>query len=127
MGTEMRIAATFALMTLAAGSPAGHQAVAAERANGHFDGRWLLEISTRQGACPSVYQTSFDIKAGRVVTFGERIANGLTIDRHGRVSLQLANGEKGLMARGRISKVAGAGSWSTSGAQCAGQWRATRS
>ena len=98
---------------------------AAARSAPH-DGRWSVLVITDKGTC-DVYRWTITVAKGRVIAMAKDVVTPAgRISRSGRVNLSFRRGRDVMMARGRISRTYGSGSWRASVRKCVGRWRAER-
>ena len=92
-----------------------------------FDGRWSVELITRQGGCDPSFRIPVQVADGRLAAVaGAEVTSFGAIDGRGRVTLQLSRGAETLSAQGRVQGGAGQGVWSLPARNCSGVWRANR-
>ena len=99
---------------------------AAQSAN-TFDGRWSVQLVTRQGNCDPTYSWSVAVSDGRIADTGMFVQAAGAIDERGRVRLQITHGSDIVAASGRASGPVAQGAWRSPTLQCSGAWRAERS
>jgi hypothetical protein len=94
---------------------------------GGYDGIWNVTFATTRGNCSSGYSVPFTVTGNRVSSAGGGRVSG-TVNRSGAVAVQVSVGASHAHGGGRLTRVAGAGSWKgiISGDLCSGTWRATR-
>lgn len=94
---------------------------------GGYDGIWNVTFATTRGNCSSGYSVPFTVTGSRVSSAGGGRVSG-TVNRSGAVAVQVSVGASHAHGGGRLTGVAGAGSWKgiISGDQCSGTWQATR-
>ncbi len=95
---------------------------------GGYDGVWNVIFATTRGNCSSGYRVPFTVIGNRVSSAGGGRVSGM-VRRSGAVAVQVSVGASHASGGGRLTRVAGAGSWRgvISGDYCSGTWQATRS
>jgi hypothetical protein len=119
--TRPRHLALFAVLAMAAIPSTADARV------GAYDGIWNVTFATTRGNCSSGYSVPFTVTGNRVSSAGGGRVSG-TVNRSGAVAVQVSVGASRAHGGGRLTRVAGAGSWKgiISGDQCSGTWQATR-
>ena len=94
---------------------------------GDYDGVWNVTFATTRGNCSSGYRVPFTVTRNRVSSAGGGRVSG-TVNRSGAVAVRVSVGASRASGGGRLTSVAGSGSWSgiISGDRCSGTWQATR-
>ena len=121
MWLQPGLAALCLFGALAGAGPAHAQAA--------FDGSWSVLIITEAGACDRAYRYAVTISRGTVRYAGEAgIDLSGRVAANGAVTVTVRRGQQGATGRGRMSRTAGAGTWSgrAGGQQCSGRWEAER-
>ncbi len=121
------LAISFAAMMLASAGIASNAAPAPRRANA-YDGLWSVAILTLQGDCDRSYRYPVRIVGNRVVQADADASYQLygAVSRTGAIRVIVVRGGQWADGRGRLTDSHGAGRWTTSTGQCAGQWTAMR-
>jgi hypothetical protein len=93
-----------------------------------FDGLWTVAIVTQQGPCDRSYRYPARIVGSRVSQANADPSYRLygAVSRGGAIRVIVVRGSQWADGRGRLTDGHGAGNWTTSGGQCAGQWTADR-
>jgi type 1 fimbria pilin len=93
----------------------------------HFDGVYLVKITTSAGPCEKTYQGSITVTDGRISATSEPAASasGL-IEDDGTVSLSFRENGQIAHVGGKMSARRGRGPWSSPTAECGGWWYAER-
>ena len=101
-------------------------ATAAE-AGTSYDGPWNLVFVTQRGSCDPTYNFSVNINDG-VVTHPNLVKFGGHVGRSGAVRASVTVHDKYASGSGRLTRVAGRGTWSghAAGGRCSGYWTAQR-
>jgi hypothetical protein len=90
------------------------------------DGVYSVHITTSRGWC-SEHHLKFVISNGRIKPAGDgKLKASGQVIRDGTVNVAFHRPPLVANARGKLSKKAGSGSWSLSGLQCSGSWRARK-
>lgn len=90
-----------------------------------YDGEWSVVIVTHKGDCERAYRAPITISNGRFINVGVNLVDvSGRVGRDGRISVRVSRGQKSAVGSGRLSPVAGTGSWK--GGACAGTWSARR-
>ncbi len=115
-------------MVAASGSISSNAAPAARQRGANFDGLWSVAIVTLQGSCDRSYRYPARIVGNRVVQASADTSYRLygAVSRSGAIRVIVVRGGQWADGRGRLTDGRGAGNWTTSGGQCAGQWTAVR-
>lgn len=115
-------------MVAASGSISSNAAPAARQRGANFDGLWSVAIVTLQGSCDRSYRYPARIAGNRVVQASADTSYRLygAVSRSGAIRVIVVRGGQWADGRGRLTDGRGAGNWTTSGGQCAGQWTAVR-
>jgi hypothetical protein len=93
-----------------------------------YDGIWSVVIAAKSGTCSGSYRYPVAIVNGYVrhADRGDQSFNIYgRVGSGGRVSVQVSRGDQSAHGVGRLSPVAGGGSWSSPNG-CAGYWQASR-
>jgi hypothetical protein len=93
------------------------------QAASRFDGSWIVQITTRRGACdPS---SSFGVEIHDGIVSG---AGSGRVSKSGAVSVSVSSGGSYASGSGRLSTSSGGGSWHGVGSRgaCSGTWVAGR-
>ena len=93
------------------------------------DGTWSVLIITEKGECDAAYRYAVKVENGRVSYQGDASVDMAgTVAPNGAVKVSIRLGEKGANGTGRLSGLAGTGTWhgAGSGSNCAGRWEAER-
>jgi hypothetical protein len=112
-----------------ASAPARSPSARARAATNAFDGDWSVVIVTQSGACDRAYRYGVQISNGDVLNAG---SESVSLDGHvapnGAIQVSVAAGGQEAYGTGRLSRVAGHGTWRGmgSGGSCAGTWEAER-
>jgi hypothetical protein len=103
-------------------------APAARQASTSYDGLWSVAILTLQGDCDRSYRYPVRIVGNRVVQAEGDQSYRLygAVSRSGAIRVIVVRGGQWADGRGRLTDNRGAGHWTTSTGQCAGQWTAVR-
>ena len=98
------------------------------RESANFDGLWTVAIVTQQGPCDRSYRYPARIVGSRVSQANADPSYRLygAVSRSGAIRVIVVRGSQWADGRGRLTDGHGAGNWTTSGGQCAGQWTADR-
>jgi hypothetical protein len=93
-----------------------------------YDGRWSVLIVTQRGTCDRAYRYGVDIVDGRVIYTGGIVNMSGTVNRRGRVRVDVASNGAYATGFGRLFRSTGHGEWrGRSGAStCSGYWEAER-
>jgi hypothetical protein len=90
------------------------------------DGVYSVHITTSRGWCGE-HHLKFVISNGRIKPAGDgKLKASGQVIRDGTVNVAFHRPPLVANARGKLSKKAGSGSWSLSGLQCSGSWRARK-
>jgi hypothetical protein len=93
-----------------------------------YDGVWSVVVVAETGGCSGAYRYPFAIVNGRV-RHADPYDQSYNVDGRvgsgGRVSVQVSRGDLRAHGIGRLSRSAGAGTWSSPNG-CAGHWQAAR-
>jgi hypothetical protein len=113
---------------LAAVAAPGGADAAARRAAGVYDGTWNVVFATTRGNCSSGYSVPFTVMGRRVSSAGGGRVSG-SVNRAGRVAVNVSVGASQASGGGRLAGTSGAGAWHgiITGDRCSGTWQATRS
>jgi len=103
-------------------------AAPAARKGANFDGLWSVVITNLQGSCDRSYRYPLRVVGNRVVQVSADPSYRLygAVSRSGAIRVIVVRGGQWADGRGRLTDGRGAGNWTTSGGQCAGQWTAVR-
>ena len=117
-----------AAFMIASASLSSDAAPAARQGSANFDGLWSVVIVTLQGPCDRSYRYPARIVGSRVVQASADPNYRLygAVSRSGAIRVIVVRGGQWADGRGRLTDGRGAGNWTTSGGQCAGQWTAVR-
>jgi hypothetical protein len=119
---------SFAAFMVASAGLSSNAAPAGRQQSANFDGLWTVAIVTLQGPCDRSYRYPARIVGSRVMQAyadpGYRLYGA--VSRNGAIRVIVVRGSQWADGRGRLTNGHGAGNWSTSGGQCAGQWTAAR-
>ena len=101
-------------------------ATAAE-ARTSYDGPWNLVFVTQRGSCDPTYNFSVNINDG-VVTHPNLVKFSGYVGRSGAVRASVTVHDKYASGSGRLTRVAGRGTWSghAGSGRCSGYWTAQR-
>jgi hypothetical protein len=117
---------SFAAFMVASAGQSSNAAPAARQQSANFDGLWSVAIVTLQGPCDRSYRYPARIAGSRVMQAnadpGYRLYGA--VSRSGAIRVIVVRGSQWADGRGRLTDGHGAGNWSSSGGQCAGQWTA---
>ena len=115
-------------MVVASASLSSDAAPAARQGGANFDGLWSVAIVTLQGSCDRSYRYPVRIVGTRVLQASADQSYRLygAVSRSGAIRVIVVRGSQWADGRGRLTDGRGAGNWTTSGGQCAGQWTAVR-
>jgi hypothetical protein len=93
-----------------------------------FDGLWIVAIVTLQGSCDRSYRYPVRIEGNRVLQAGADPSYRLygAVSRSGAIRVIVVRGDQWADGSGRLTDGRGAGNWTASAGQCAGQWTAVR-
>lgn len=118
----------FAVSMVASASLSSDAAPAARQGGANFDGLWSVAIVTLQGSCDRSYRYPVRIVGTRVLQASADQSYRLygAVSRSGAIRVIVVRGSQWADGRGRLTDGRGAGNWTTSGGQCAGQWTAVR-
>jgi hypothetical protein len=118
----------FAACMVASTSLSSDAAPAARQLSANFDGLWSVVILTLQGSCDRSYRYPLRIAGSRVVQADADSSYRLygAVSRSGALRVIVVRGGQWADGRGRLTDGRGAGNWTTSGGQCAGQWARRR-
>jgi hypothetical protein len=118
----------FAACMVASANLSAAAVPAARQVSANFDGLWSVVIVTLQGGCDRSYRYPLRIVGSRVVQADADSSYRLygAVSRSGAIRVIVARGGQWADGRGRLTDGRGAGTWTTSGGQCAGQWTAAR-
>jgi hypothetical protein len=121
-------ALSFAAFMVASASLSSDAAPAARQGSANFDGLWSVVILTQQGPCDRSYRYPARIVGSRVSQANADPSYRLygAVSRSGAIRVIVVRGSQWADGRGRLTDGHGAGNWTTSGGQCAGQWTAMR-
>ena len=113
--------------TLAAVAAPGGADAAVRRAAGAYDGTWNVVFATTRGNCSSGYSVPFTVMGSRVSSAGGGRVSG-SVNRAGRVAVNVSVGASKASGGGRLAGTYGAGAWHgiITGDRCSGTWQATR-
>src|SRR5437879_5829408 len=117
--TRSRIRLASSLL-IALGVVAGASGTAVARSA--YDGIWSVVVAAEAGSCNGAYRYPIAIVNGYVrhADRGDQAFNTYgRVDSGGRVSVRVSRGDQSAYGVGRLSRVAGGGSWS-SPSGCAG-------
>ncbi|HWX27356.1 MAG TPA: hypothetical protein VNZ53_07945 [Steroidobacteraceae bacterium] len=119
---------SFAAFMVASASLSSDAAPAARQGSANFDGLWTVAIVTQQGPCDRSYRYPARIVGSRVSQANADPSYRLygAVSRSGAIRVIVVRGSQWADGRGRLTDGHGAGNWTTSGGQCAGQWTADR-
>jgi hypothetical protein len=109
-------ALSFAAFMVASGL-SSDAAPAERQKSASFDGLWSVVIVTLQGSCDRSYRYPV-----RIV----RLPALRCLSRSGAIRVIVVRGGQWADGRGRLTDGRGAGNWTISAGQCAGQWTAVR-
>lgn len=101
---------------------------AAASARTEYDGVWSVVVAAEAGACSGAYRYPVAIVNGQVRPadpYDQSIAINGRVGAGGRVSVRVARGDLQAVGVGRLSRVAGGGTWRSPNG-CAGRWQAGR-
>jgi len=124
MFTRNTVLAFAAVSTLAAVALAPTGAFAVP---GHFDGNWMVQITTSRGTCSSGVGFGVEVRGGIV-----HAASGVNVQgsvaANGATRVSIAAGNQSASGSGRLSGNSGSGTWKGVGSQgaCSGSWTASR-
>jgi hypothetical protein len=93
-----------------------------------YDGIWSVVVAAEAGSCSGAYRYPVAIVNGYVrhADRGDQSFNIFgRVASNGRVNVQVSRGDQSAYGVGRLSRVAGGGSWSSPNG-CAGHWQASR-
>ena len=93
-----------------------------------YDGIWSVVIAAESGTCSGTYRYPVKIVNGSVrhANRGDRSFNIFgRVGAGGRVSVQVSRGDQSARGVGRLSQMAGSGSWNSPNG-CTGHWQAAR-
>lgn len=98
-------------------------------ATSFYDGVWSVLIMTDSGTCDQAYRYAVRITSGIVQKRDP--TNGFFdiaghVNRGGRVSVIVSNGQQAAIGVGRLSRRLGRGTWHAASGQCSGRWTAER-
>lgn len=94
-----------------------------------YDGRWSVLIITERGTCDRAYRYPVQIVDGRVTYAGDGSFNiSGRVSGRGGVVVTVSRGDARASGSGRLSRVAGYGTWrgASSSNACSGTWQAER-
>lgn len=118
-----------ALVTLAALGPAD----AAKRkvqVPHRYDGRWSIEVVTRDGPCDRAYRYGVQIQRGEAIYGGGEFNINGRVSPNGSVRGVISRGDNAAQVVGRLTAGgSGSGTWQTVGnglISCSGDWNAVR-
>ena len=119
---------SFAAFMVASAGQSSNAAPAARQQSANFDGLWSVVILTLQGPCDRSYRYPARIMGSRVSQANADPSYRLygAVSRSGAIRVIVVRGSQWADGRGRLTDGHGAGNWTTSGGQCAGQWTAMR-
>ena len=119
---------SLAVLMVASASLSSDAAPAARQGAATFDGLWSVVIVTLQGSCDRSYRYPLRVVGNRVVQASADPSYRLygAVSRSGAIRVIVVRGGQWADGRGRLTDGRGAGNWTTSGGQCAGQWTAVR-
>lgn len=90
-----------------------------------YDGLWSVVIVTEKGTCDRSYRYPIRISNGSLINAGDSaISITGNVRDNGSITVTVNDGSKNATGSGRLSGMAGAGSWR--GGDCAGIWEAER-
>ena len=119
--TNMTLGALIAAAVMAAASGTASARTA-------YDGVWSVVIAAESGTCSGAYRYPVAIVNGNVrhVDPSNQAFNIYgRVGSDGRLSVQVSRGDQRANGVGRLSRLAGGGSWRSPNG-CAGHWEATR-
>lgn len=122
------VVATALTLTAAGLVPAG----AAKRrvaVPNRYDGRWSIEVVTRDGPCDRAYRYGVQIARGEASYPGGDFTISGRVTPQGSVNAVIARGSDRAQVAGRlVTSGTGAGTWQTVGGliSCSGSWNAMR-
>jgi hypothetical protein len=94
-----------------------------------FEGAWSVLIVTEAGTCDRAYRYAININKGIVRYAGEAsIDLSGRVNPNGAVTVTVSRGQQNATGKGRMTKTAGAGTWTgrSGNQQCSGRWEAER-
>ena len=94
-----------------------------------YDGRWSIEVLTRDGPCDRAYRYGVQIARGEASYPGGDFTISGRVTRQGAVNAVIARGSDRAQVAGRLAASGtGAGTWQTVGGliSCSGSWNAMR-
>jgi hypothetical protein len=93
-----------------------------------YDGVWSVVVAAEAGACSGAYRYPVAIVNGYVRhadAYDQSFSINGRVGAGGRVSVRVARGDLQAFGVGRLSRVAGGGTWRSPNG-CAGRWQAAR-
>jgi hypothetical protein len=95
-----------------------------------FDGRWSIEVVTRDGPCDRAYRYGVQIQRGEAVYGGGEVNIQGRVSPNGAVRGIISRGDNAAQVTGRLTPGgSGSGTWQTVGnglISCSGNWNAMR-
>lgn len=95
-----------------------------------YDGRWSIEVVTRDGPCDRAYRYGVQIQRGEAVYGGGEVNIQGRVSQNGAVRGLISRGQDSAQVVGRLTPAgSGSGTWQTvSGGliSCSGNWNAVR-
>jgi hypothetical protein len=93
----------------------------------HYDGKYIVNITTKHGGCHKHNRWMILISGGRISSVGDTPMNASGhINPHGTVHLMFKRFHHHATVTGRLMGGAGSGSWHSPSLECTGSWRAHR-
>jgi hypothetical protein len=93
----------------------------------HFDGKYVVNITTKHGSCHKHNHWMILISGGRISSVGDTPMNASGhINPHGIVHLMFKRFHHHATVTGRLIGRAGSGSWHSPSLECTGSWHAHR-
>jgi hypothetical protein len=94
-----------------------------------FDGSWSVVIITENGTCDRAYRYPVRVVNGQLRYEGEAgIQISGQVDGSGKLNATISRGEQSASGSGRLTRMAGSGTWSgkSKASACSGRWEAER-